>query len=53
MFMLSMGKSERGEKLPYSRGNLERMAGKIRPLSAGNILYFRNSLSDDINPAIK
>jgi hypothetical protein len=36
--MLSMGKSERGEKLPYSRGNLERMAGKIRPLSAGNNL---------------
>jgi hypothetical protein len=36
-YSASMGKSQRTEKLSYSRRNLEKMAGKIRPLCPGNI----------------
>jgi hypothetical protein len=42
--LLSMRRSGRVEKLLYSRRNLEKMAGKIRPLSAGKIHNLGDSL---------
>jgi hypothetical protein len=41
-----MGRSEKAGKLPYSRSILEKMAGKIPPLSAGNIHKRRDFLPD-------
>jgi hypothetical protein len=41
------GKVLYGQKLAYSKANLEKKPGKIRPLNSGNSHNLRNSLPND------